>query len=103
MKLGHPPIAPMMPVAMIGISARPADALPGRLQQLREDAEGGRADVFALGPLLLGPLRRSQIERGGFHRARNQAVALRNRWGSRPTGRSNVGATSGSSGPGHET
>ena len=62
----------------------------GRLQQLREDAEGVRADVFALGPLLLGPLRRSQIERGGFHRARNQAVALRNRWGSRPTGRSNV-------------
>jgi hypothetical protein len=44
----------------------------GRLQQLREDAEGVRADVFALGPLLLGPLRRSQIERGGFHRARKQ-------------------------------
>ena len=27
MKLGRPPIAPMLPVAMIGISARPADAL----------------------------------------------------------------------------
>jgi hypothetical protein len=36
----------MLPVAMIGISARPADGSTGRLHQLREDAEGGRADVF---------------------------------------------------------
>jgi hypothetical protein len=40
MMVGCPPTAPVLPIAMIGISARPAGSLGKMLHQFREQAEG---------------------------------------------------------------
>jgi hypothetical protein len=40
MKLGHPPIAPLLPIEIIGIPARPAGSSGKMLHQLCKLAEG---------------------------------------------------------------
>jgi hypothetical protein len=46
MKLGRLPVAPAPPMAMIGISARPAWRLYRNLPQLREQAEEATPTLF---------------------------------------------------------
>jgi hypothetical protein len=46
MKLGRPPIGPVLPFAMIGISACPAGSLPRLLHHVRERAQRGLRELF---------------------------------------------------------
>ena len=41
MKLGRPPMTPVLPITMIGISARPVGSSGIKLHRLPECAEGG--------------------------------------------------------------
>jgi hypothetical protein len=47
MKLGRPPTAPVLPLAMIGISARPAGSPQIKLQRLPVRAEGAKCLFLA--------------------------------------------------------
>jgi hypothetical protein len=66
MKLGMPADSNRTTIAMIGISARPSGSSGKMLHQLREQAEGGRSDFFAVHESLHDPVQApTPVSRGG--------------------------------------
>ena len=103
MKLGHPPIAPMLPVAMIGISARPADALLEGYNNFGRMRKGSALMCSRWGRSCLG--RCAAVKSSGADSTGRGTRPLRSETAGGaglPGEATYVCATSGSSGPGHE-
>jgi hypothetical protein len=103
MKLGHPPIAPMLPVAMIGISARPADALLEGYNNFGRTRKGSAPMCSRWGRSCLGRCAAIKSSGADFTGRGTRPLRSETAGGAGLPGEATyVCATSGSSGPGHE-